>query len=230
MCHEAHFQDKGTCLSCHRGNDETSRKNIAHKGLITKDYADFYISRNSDKGKQIVDNLGCRRCHKISGKGVDAAVSLDSSAANNTGEYLFDKIKNVNEYMPDFKLKDEEIKSVAKYLILKSGDRKDSSSEPFVTYIKSSEKGVFEKECGDCHKLLTRKGGGKGTGYIAANLSGLFSEYFRSNVLKTNDKKWDKELLLKWIDNPRSIKKLAIMPPIKLSEEDKKKLIKELSK
>lgn len=227
-CHKPHYQSVGSCAVCHRGSADSSRENIAHSGLITSAYASFMTDVKSlNRGKSIADEAGCRRCHTLCGTGGKAAANLDVSAMRNTGEYLDGMIKKPNSYMPYFGLNDADRRHLVRYVLRCGTDGKVIKDEPYVAYITPSVRGVFEKNCGPCHRMLTRKGGGRGTGTSGPNLSGLFGKYFRSSVL-AKGKSWDEKTLVRWLTNPRQIKKDAIMPPQTLNTADTKKLIKEM--
>jgi cytochrome c2 len=230
MCHKPHYKDIGRCTACHRGNPDSSRENIAHSGLLTSAYSVFYVSPDTvELGGRLVQSSACRRCHISASKGEPAAVSLDDTAKDKTGEYLADKIKHPNEFMPDFAFSDSEITAIVNYLLLRSASAESGEREPFVTFIKSDAQDVFTNKCGACHRMISRRHGGKGDGDIAANLSGFFSEYFSSDVLEQG-RRWDSELLLKWVKNPRSIKKTAVMPPVVLTPQEESELIRMFEK
>jgi len=229
QCHQPHYSGYGDCSVCHRGEIRSSRENVAHSGLITAKFAAFYTDKKAvSEGDKLAYESACRRCHRIGAEGEGAAADLNASAAKNTGEYLYDKIKNVNEYMPDFRFSDVERRKIILYLLNESSKGSKKASEPYVAYITSSGKGAFEKNCGGCHRMLTRKGGGRGTGSEAANLSGLFSVHFRSQVLPANEKQWTEKRLAEWIRNPRSIKKNSVMPPVRVDDVNISQVIKEL--
>lgn len=229
QCHKPHYAGYGDCAVCHRGEVRSSRENVAHAGLITAKFAGFYTDKKAvSGGDKLAYESACRRCHRIGAEGESAAADLNASAAKNTGEYLDDKIRNVNEYMPDFRFSDEERRKLILYLLNESSKSSKKVSEPYVAYITSSGKGAFEKYCGGCHRMLTRKGGGIGTGSEAVNLSGVTGKYFRSQVLSANEKLWTEKRLAEWIRNPRSIKKNSVMPPVSIDEANISKVIKEL--
>ena len=79
---------------------------------------------------------------------------------------------------------------------------------------------IYQKKCGICHKALT-SAGALGTSEDAPNLSGLSKVY--PDYL--NGRHWNKELLDKWLINPRSLKKNAVMPIIELTDKEKKAVI-----
>lgn len=228
-CHQPHYQEVGTCSSCHRGNEDTSRKNIAHNGIILPEFADFKINtKATESGRKIVEKAHCRRCHIIDGKGNDIAPNIDIESRRKSTDELFEKISDPSEYMPEFNLNKNNINNVIK-MLLASGDNKDklSNTAPFIVFITSGTKSTFEDKCGGCHRLLSKSKGGMGHGNTAPNLSGLFTEFYpQQTVIKD---KWDKELILKWIKNPRSLNRLSVMPTQNLTEAEEKKIIEELS-
>lgn len=229
-CHKPHYVEVGTCAACHRGEMRSSRENVAHVGLLTAEYSSFYTDKKAvAAGERIVTDSACRRCHNIGAEGGSAAADLNSSVMKYAGEYLDDKIKNVNQYMPDFHFTDTERRLVILYLLNAASGQPKKVSEPYVAYITPSKKGAFEKHCGGCHRMITRKGGGKGTGSEAANLSGLLTKYFVSSVLPANEKQWTEKRLKEWIKNPRSINKLALMPPVRISDEETNQVISDIS-
>jgi len=229
-CHKPHYSEVGTCSACHRGEMRSSRENVSHAGLLTAKYSAFYIDKKAvAAGERIVTDSACRRCHNIGADGGTAAADLNASAMKYTGEYLDDKIKNVNEYMPDFHFTDGERRVVILYLLNAASKQPKKVSEPYVAYITPSKKGAFEKHCGGCHRMITRIGGGKGTGNEAANLSGLLTEYFVSSVLPVGEKHWTEKRLKEWLKNPRSINKLAVMPPVRITDAELDKVIKDIS-
>jgi len=228
-CHKPHYAEVGSCSACHRGEMRSSRENVAHAGLITAKYSSFYTDKKAvAAGERIVSDSACRRCHTIGAKGGTAAADLNASAMKYTGEYLDDKLKNVNEYMPDFHFNEAERRLVILYLLNAASKQPERVNEPYVAYITPAKKGAFEKHCGGCHRMITRSGGGKGTGVEGANLSGVLTKYFVSSVLPEGEKHWTEKRLREWIKNPRSINKLAVMPPVRITDAELDKVIKEI--
>jgi cytochrome c2 len=230
-CHETHYTETGVCSACHRGIEESSRKNIAHSGLITARFSGWLINKDAvAKGEKAIERSSCRRCHTTGGKGNGIAPNLDIESRRKTGLSLHEKLTKPTSYMPDFILNEKDADNTVR-AILNSGASTGEQSEqaPLVVFINTAGNGVFETKCGTCHKLLTRKSGGKGHGTSAPNLSGLFSEFYPKDTIEPPYKTWDSKLLLKWVKNPRSIKKDALMPPQKLTSDEEKQLLDDVT-
>jgi hypothetical protein len=60
---------------------------------------------------------------------------------------------------------------------------------------------AFDKHCGGCHRVLTRRWGGLGSGLVGPNLSGLTSEFYPMPFREGEP--WTAERLKKWLENPR---------------------------
>lgn len=211
------------------GNEASSRKNIAHSGLLSKKYADFLINAEAaGKGKSLVESAHCRRCHIAEGKGNDIAPDLDVEIRRKGAEILHDKLVRPSDYMPDFRMRAESADDIIRYLLnngLRSADR--AESEPYVVFITHGKKSVFEEKCGGCHRLLTRTKGGVGHGETAPNLSGLFSEFYPPDKIRPENERWNREILIKWIKNPRKTDSLSLMPPVLLSSDEEKRIADE---
>ncbi|QAR33977.1 c-type cytochrome [Geovibrio thiophilus] len=230
-CHKPHYEKTGSCAVCHRGNEDTARKNIAHGGLITKKYADFIINGKAvENGSKTADSAHCRRCHITEGRGNDVAPNLDTESRRKTAETLKEKLIKPTDYMPDFHMNDPTAENTVKYILNAGGSAKSvSRTAPYVVFITQGKKSVFEEKCGGCHRLLTRKRGGTGHGDTAPNLSGLFSGFYPADTVKAEGNRWNGEILVKWIKNPRRIKKEALMPPVLLTEEEEKSITAEFA-
>jgi len=230
-CHEPHYEKTGSCSVCHRGNEETSRKNIAHSGMITKKYADFIINKKAvERGGKTVENAHCRRCHITAGKGNNIAPDLDTESRRKTAETLKEKLTEPTDYMPDFRMNNTVSDETVKYLLNSGGSMKNTSkTAPYVVFITQGKKSAFEDKCGGCHRLLTRKRGGIGHGDTAPNLSGLFTEFYPTDTIKSEAKKWNREMLLKWVKNPRQIKPASLMPPVVLTEDEENRITEEFN-
>jgi len=216
-CHNSHFADIADCITCHRGIPETSRKELAHQKLIKGKYAKFLLDEFPDKrrGIDLINNSGCRRCHSIGGKGNTLSVSLNSSVENITVEEIALAIEKPNEFMPDFNFTSEQITYIINGLLYLSFVNKDASKDfTQVVHLGSKKSNTFSKKCGNCHKMISSLRGPIGSGYVAPNLSGLFSPYYPREI---DGKKWDSKLLEKWLKNPRQLSSNALMPVLELS-------------
>ena len=224
-CHKKHYVKIANCITCHRGINKSSRKKIAHFGLITSKYSDFLINKNSiNYGKDLVEKAHCRRCHFINLKGNSIAKNLNITGKNHIGEYIFFSIKNPNEFMPDFKFDNNSIFNITKYILFISSNKKFSKILPYPVLINNSKQNSFERHCANCHKIISKNYGPIGNFDIGPNLSGIFTNFF-SPKKEYKIKKWDNKLIKKWLKNPRSIYKQALMPPIILEKEEVKNLL-----
>lgn len=227
-CHTPHYEKVADCQTCHRGISLTSRKDIAHFNLITSEFADFITDENSlGTSRKITEDAGCRRCHLLESSGNSLARNLHSSGEKSTGEYIFKMIKEPNEYMPNFQFDNGTITKIAKLILLDGATREKNRSLSYPVFLDSDVKNVFGEKCGNCHKALLRNTGPAGNGNIGPNLSGIFTAYYKANVLK-NDEKFSEDILRKWLKNPRAIFKNTLMPNISLSDKELNDLIQNL--
>ena len=232
-CHEPHYEKKGTCVSCHRGNPGTDRILIAHHNLIPARYADFTIENSPvvKRGGKLVETFGCRRCHVTGKKGNRLATNLDRVLVTARPQKLFDAIKTPVLFMPNFYFKEIHIIELVNAILAEAARTKPEAGEiPLVIHFENEEQAkenIFVKHCGSCHMILAAKFGGLGKGNIGPNLSGLFSEYY----LKTygNKEQWSSEPLKKWLKNPREVRKNAQMVPVKLTSDEFSRLLETLA-
>ena len=222
-CHDSHYENKGTCIDCHRGNPRTDRLLIAHHDLIGAPYAHFTMEGSpvSQRGCALVTISGCRRCHVLDGKGRPCAANLDKVFGAARPQKLFDAIKTPAFFMPDFCFKDTDIIALVNAILTKATLGESKAGEvPLVIHFEDEEQAeerVFGQHCGSCHKVLTTHFGGLGKGNIGPNLSGLFSEYYPTT---DGDKEpWSPKSLESWLENPRKIRKNAQMPPVILTSD-----------
>ena len=222
-CHESHYEEKGICIDCHRGNPGTDRILIAHHDLIDAKYAHFTMEGSpvSQRGLALIKISGCRRCHVLDAKGNPFASNLDRAFGAVRPQTLFDAIQTPVFFMPNFYFKEAHIITLVNAILAEATRAApDGGETPLVIHFeddKQSEEKVFGQHCGCCHKVLTTHFGGLGKGDIGPNLSGLFSKHYpRTQGDKAS---WSSKALKDWLDNPRQISKNAQMPPVKLSPE-----------
>jgi mono/diheme cytochrome c family protein len=228
-CHEAHFLREGTCRDCHRGNPDAAREGLAHEGLLTGRAAELRLpgSLALREGRRLVQALACRRCHTIGNEGNNLATSLDAVVWKRGQAELVSSIREPVENMPDFGLDEGQAEAVVAFL-LRSG-RPDRSQDTYRVHFSrpaSPGTGVFEKECGGCHRFLG-PAGPVGTGNAGPNLSGLFTPYYPPTA--PGNRRWDEKALREWLRNPRASRAHTTMPPVALGEDDLRKLAAELS-
>jgi cytochrome c2 len=223
-CHESHYEEKGTCIDCHRGNPGTDRILIAHHDLISGKYAHFTMEGSPvvKHGEALAKTSGCRRCHVLGAKGNPIATDLDRVLGAARPQKLFDAIKTPMLFMPNFFFNDTHIIELVNAILAEATRAEPEAGEtPLLVHFEDEEQveeSTFGKHCGCCHKVLTTRFGGLGKGDIGPNLSGLFSEHYP----KTHRDKepWSSKSLKNWVENPRQIKMNARMPPVKLTSDE----------
>jgi cytochrome c2 len=227
-CHPAHFAREGSCADCHRGNPGAAREALAHEGLLTGRAAELRLpaSLALRQGERLVETLACRRCHTIAGRGNRLATSLDAVVWKRGQAELVSSIREPVESMPDFGLDEGQAEAAVAFL-LKSGAPAPPLDAYRVHFSRASamREGVFERECGGCHRLLG-PAGPAGTGRAGPNLSGLFTEFYPPTA--EGGRRWTEKDLDAWLRNPRAFRPQTTMPPIALGEDDLRKLYAEL--
>ena len=227
-CHATHYAERGLCTDCHRGNPGSDRKNIAHHQLIAGRFSYFTLGNVAvvKEGNRLADQLACRRCHQVGGKGNRLAASLDTIMAVKQPDETVDSIRRPVQGMPDFGLDDQQAAALVNAIYY--GSRKDSAKggeRPLVRHFdKNSRSGedLFGRNCGACHRMLTARKGLVGSGDIGPNLSGLLSQYYPSTYRAKE--KWNFAALQKWVKNPRFVLPNSTMRPIKLDEKQWREL------
>lgn len=229
-CHVSHFTAQGSCTGCHGGNPRTTRKNIAHKNIITSKYAYFNLSSSVQvhNGKKLIAQSGCRRCHVIFKRGNRIASDLDRLFSYLSPQNIDRAIRNPAQQMPDFRLTNAQrtdVVNAIEYAGMTTGKKRSEDIPQVVHFSKKKNKSedIFEKNCGGCHKMLTITSGGMGFFEIGPNLSGLFSEFYPAAF--RGEKQWNPENLKKWLKNPRTVRSDSTMRPVVLSPEDQEKLM-----
>ena len=232
-CHEPHYEEKGTCVGCHRGIPVTDRVSIAHHDLILAKYADFTMEGSPvvKRGGKLVETSGCRRCHVTGAKGNRLATNLDRVLGAARPQKLFDAIKTPVLFMPNFCFKDTHIIEIVNAILAEAARTEPEAGEiPLVIHFenkKQAEESVFVKYCGSCHRALTTRFGGLGKGDIGPNLSGLFSEYYPKTY--GDKEQWSSKPLKKCLENPRQISKNAQMAPVILTSDEFSRLLEILA-
>jgi cytochrome c2 len=232
-CHPEHYAGQGSCVFCHHGNQLTSRKGLAHSGLIKGRYAGFtnISSAALVSGVKLAEKAACRRCHVLNGTGNRLAANLDSLLWNSQPAAIRSALIIPALYMPNFHFTERDLDRLIPTILaggLKAG--KALKEPPLVVHFsdaESTKQNVFVKNCGACHKLLSKRDGGLGSGIVGPNLSGLLSQFYPKTF--EGDKSWDEERLKRWVKNPRAVRKNATMRPISLKTEEWSELLKTLA-
>ena len=233
QCHSAHHEEWGVCVDCHRGDPRTRRIQIAHHRLIRGEYACFTLSENPvvETGHRLIYRSGCRRCHQTGHTGNVLASDLDTSLDRTLPEVLADAIKNPAIFMPDFNFQETDVMRLVN-AILASRAVYGSKSGEFsqIIHFEADQEvsdSIFSRNCGACHRILTKHKGGIGKGEIGPNLSGLLSDYYFQNF--KGSKSWDSNGLEQWLKNPRDIRSNAQMSPVHLKKDELRHLVNIIS-
>lgn len=220
-CHPSHYRERSPCTGCHRGNPASRRKNVAHHLLIPGRYARFTLGNSPvvAQGNRLVEQLACRRCHVIGGKGNRLATPLDSLLATKPPGEIAAAVLSPAQGMPDFKLDEAQVVAIVNALFAEAGKGEKQGGElPLVVHFEKADKpagDLFSRKCGPCHRMLTMRRGLLGSGTIGPNLSGLLSPFYPSTYAGT--KPWTEERLVLRLHNPRQVSPHALMQPVDLN-------------
>lgn len=223
-CHRVHYGEQKRCIACHRGNDNTDRKLVAHEGIIPGRYSWFTISgsRQTAGGNKLADNFGCRRCHILGKRGNRLAMGLDSLSVTRRADEIAQAIEKPAQSMPDFHFSGNEITDLVNaILFFGKGTTGKSKELPLVVHFTDegrATENIFEEKCGGCHRLLSAKYGGLGKGDIGPNLSGFLTPFYPESLDWHG--KWGLKKLRDWLENPRRFRGNAQMPPVPLGKEE----------
>lgn len=218
-CHGVHNAERGSCPSCHRGDDRSDRKEIAHRQLIPGSLAHFTLGNDTlvQDGTRLLDRFACRRCHWIGGKGSRRAANLDRLYATTPPVAIYRAITAPAVFMPDFHVAPQQggalVNAIMSDGMTAGADRRELPQVVHFTDGKTREQ-VFSTSCGPCHKVLSEQYGGLGAGDVGPNLSGIFTEFYPRSY--SDEHAWTKERLKTWLDNPRRIRPVTSMRPVRL--------------
>lgn len=223
-CHGVHYAKRGSCVSCHRGNDRSDRENIAHRDFIPGNLAYFTLGDDSPQvreGTRLIDRFACRRCHWISGKGSRRASNLDRLYATTPPQAILQAISRPAVFMPDFHVTDQQENALVNAIMAggRAAGEERRELPQVVHFVEGGEKRVddFTANCGPCHRLLSEQYGGLGTGDAGPNLSGIFSEFYPHTF--EGKRAWTEERLKPWFENPRKVRPGTTMRPVLLEKE-----------
>jgi mono/diheme cytochrome c family protein len=228
-CHPAHYVERGACITCHRGNPASDRRNIAHQQLITGRYAAFSLGDSPllRRGERLIDQFACRRCHIIGGRGNRLSANLDLSTARRPPEAIAESILHPVQNMPDFHMEKAQAVELVNALLAAAGRQKAVSGDQrqIVHFDRTGAAGkdLFSRKCGPCHRTLTARHGGLGQGDAGPNLSGLLSPFYPETF--RNNSRWTERDLEEWLKNPRQIRTWTGMQPVELTQEEFRELL-----
>lgn len=222
-CHPAHHTALDRCIGCHRGDERTTRRDIAHINLVPGALVRYRVPGDPsvETGRQWIDKAGCRRCHTLNVKGNGLATNLDRVSGRHPLNLLSSILKPVTA-MPNFRFDDKTAANLVNAIQSSAQSDSRSSRKPPVI-VRFNEKAkqrenVFEKRCGGCHQVLTKDFGGIGKGIAGPNLSGLLTVFYPSSYGK--GQRWTDDRLKQWIKNPRDSRPNARMQPVTVKKEE----------
>ncbi|MCM0082144.1 c-type cytochrome [Geomonas sp. Red32] len=227
-CHKPHYRERGSCISCHRGNPAALRKNVAHHLLIPGKYLWYTVGKGDALagGERLMERFACRRCHVSGGKGNHLATPLDGVMRSREASAVVAAIRTPALGMPDFRLTDRELTPLINALYAGSSRAPAPVKEPPVSVHFADRAGraqdVFSRKCGSCHRMLTSRLGLLGSGEIGPNLSGLLTPWYPPTF--RGSERWNAERLFRWVENPRRIAPEARMQPVPLTAEERREL------
>lgn len=232
-CHPPHTARSINCTPCHGGNPRTGRQAIAHFRLIPARLAYFTELEHPVvvRGGQLLQQLGCRRCHLIGSQGNRLATDLDHLPPRVTAVNLEQAIARPALYMPQFPFNEADLAALVNVLLAERSKAPLVTTQPprtvHFTPREELSPRVFTTQCGGCHQLLSATWGVLGQGRSAPNLSGLLTRFYPTPLREQET--WTAENLKRWLDNPRKFRPNAKMPPRPLTDADWLKLQKEMA-
>ncbi len=125
---------------------------------------------NADRGKELVNTVGCKGCHVIGddtrmrdarGFSYDIAPELTRAGSKLDPDWIFEWIKNPRNYrpntrMPDLRLSDQEARDIVAYLKTLTDDRHFDNTNVNLEDTALARKGdklIREYGCAGCHQI-----------------------------------------------------------------------------
>jgi cytochrome c2 len=227
-CHASHYQETGSCTSCHRGDPDAGRQALAHHRLLSGGAADHGRADAPPvvEGRKLLESLACHRCHQAGGVGNRLATNLDRIVWTRDQSRLAHSIADPVENMPRFGLSARQIDALIAFL-LHSADSGTIDATYRVRFARrESDRGSrFEDRCGGCHRALLAEGP-QGRGSAGPNLSGLFTGFYPTTAPK--DRSWTPAALERWLLNPRALRPATTMRPLHVDRGEWRRLLDEL--
>lgn len=203
------------------------RETLAHHRLISGRAAENGLpgSPAVREGRELVKALACRRCHVAGGAGNRWATSLDRVVWSREVGGLTRSIEEPVEFMPRFGMGPPQIQSVIAFL-LHGAARGPGGAAYQVRFAARGgpPRSVFDERCGGCHRALLAAGPA-GIASAGPNLSGLLSDEYPASA--PGNEAWTPALLKRWLDNPRSLRPQTTMRPVRLEEDERRRLLQE---
>lgn len=227
-CHASHYQERGSCTSCHRGDPDADRQELAHYRLLSGSVADHGRADAPSvvEGRKLLESLACRRCHVAGGSGNRLATNLDRIAWTREQGGLAHSIAEPTENMPRFGLSIRQIESVLAAL-LHGADPGTTDATYRVRFARreSDHGSRFADRCGGCHRAILADGP-QGRGSAGPNLSGLFTGFFPKTAPESRS--WTPAELERWLLKPRDLRPATTMRPVRLERGEWRRLLDEI--
>lgn len=231
-----HTTDQFGCVMCHRGQGAATIVDEAHSSTLAWEQPILparYIESGCgqchragvegtpqlNQGRALLARYGCVQCHtvKLPDGGVMQATqdapSLSHIADKTTREWIFAWLKDPQAYaasatMPNFKLKDEDIRDIAAFLIANSTSIAGDTVPPISQKTTDPAAGASlygESFCASCHAVQNAAGNLVG-GNVGPELTRIGT-------------KAKPEWLRAWVRNPRTYDPRTEMPHYRFTDQ-----------
>jgi mono/diheme cytochrome c family protein len=231
-----HTTEQFGCVMCHRGQGAATTVEEAHSSTLAWEQPILparYIESGCgqchrtalqgtpqlNQGRALLARYGCVQCHtiKVPDGGVMQATqdapSLSHVADKTTREWIFAWLKDPQAYaasatMPNFKLKDEDIRDISAFLIANSTPLSGDTALPISQTATDPTAGASlfgESFCASCHAVQNAAGNLVG-GNVGPELTRIGT-------------KAKPEWLRAWVRNPRSYDPKTEMPHYRFTDQ-----------
>ena len=232
-----HTTDQFGCVMCHRGQGAATTVEEAHSSTLTWEQpilparyiesgcgqchrAGLESTPQLNQGRALLARYGCVQCHavKLPDGGVmqstQDAPSLSHIADKTTREWVFAWLKDPQAYavsatMPNFRLKDEDLRDISAFLIANStpvqGDTAALTAQKAASDPAAGGSLYGESFCASCHAVQNAAGNLVG-GNVGPELTRIGT-------------KAKPEWLRAWVRNPRIYDPKTEMPHYRFSDQ-----------
>jgi len=231
-----HATEQFGCVMCHRGQGAATTVDEAHSSTLAWEQPilpERYIESGCgqchraalegtpqlNQGRALLARYGCVQCHtvKLPDGGVmhatQDAPSLSHIADKTTREWIFAWLKDPQAYatsatMPNFKLKDEDIRDISAFLIANSTSLAGDTTPPIPQKAIDPTAGASlygESFCASCHAVQNAAGN-----LVAGNVG---------PELTRIGSKAKPEWLRAWVRNPRTYDPKTEMPHYRFTDQ-----------
>jgi mono/diheme cytochrome c family protein len=232
-----HATDQFGCVMCHRGQGAATTVEEAHSSTLAWEQpilparyiesgcgqchrAGLESTPELNQGRALLGRYGCVHCHTIKLPGGDVmqstqdAPSLSHIADKTTREWIFAWLKDPQAYavsatMPNFKLKDEDLRDISAFLVANStpipGDTAPATAQKTSADPAAGGSLYGESFCASCHAVQNAAGNLVG-GNVGPELTRIGT-------------KAKPEWLRAWVRNPRIYDPKTEMPHYRFNDQ-----------